>query len=189
MLIKSLADLDSDETRALIHALPTCRNALAKLALHCPVDAEVLQPGESWVMADTGSTLHGIDVAKECPAYKPHVRLTRGKKAGAETAGGGTVEIDGDVDITGIIDGAEYTIPFKDMKVSMPIASMRRTVKAGNDLFITEGGGTITNRKTKSQIRLHERMGVYFFKMKILPPKPSKVDQKVNRSTGFSGRA
>ena len=75
------------------------------------------------------------------------------------------------------------------MKVSMPIASMRRTVKAGNDLFITEGGGTITNRKTKSQILLHERMGVYFFKMKILPPKPSKVDQKVNRSTGFSGRA
>ena len=189
MLIQSLADLDTDETRALIHALPKCRHALAKLALLCPVDAEVLQPGERWVMADTGSTLHGIDVAKECPEYKPHVRPTRGKKAGAETAGGGTISIDGDVDVTGIIDGEEYTIPFKDMKVSMPIASMRRTVKAGNDMFITEGGGAITNRKTKSQIRLHERLGVYFFKMKILPPKPGKVDQKVNRSTGFSGRA
>ena len=140
MLIKSLADLDKDETRALINALPTCRNALAKLALHCPVDAEVLLPGERWVMADTGSTLHGIDVAKECPEYKPHVRPTSGKKAGAETAGGGTISIVGDVDITGMIGGEEHTIPFKDMKVSMPIASMRRTVKAGNDLFITAGG-------------------------------------------------
>ena len=52
----------------------------------------------------------------------------------------------------------------------MPIASMRRTVKQGNDLIITPDGGIIRNRRTKKVIRLHERQGLYFFKMKLLPP-------------------
>ena len=78
---------------------------------------------------------------------------------------------DGEIDLTGTIDGELRTIPFVDMKVSMPIASMRRTVKQGNDLIMTEDGGIIRNRRTKKVIRLHERQGLYFFKMKLFRPR------------------
>ena len=68
------------------------------------------------------------------------------------------------------------------MKVSMPIASRRKTVKCGNDLMITDYGGIIRNRRTKKIIRLHERQGLYFFKMKLLPP--NEQIQKPNNGNG-----
>lgn len=137
-------------------------------------------------MADSGSTVHAMDVGKELPKYKHLVRSVSNRKKGrsAETACGGKVGIEGEVELTGEIDGAIHTIPFFDMKVSMPIASMRRTVKAGNDLLITEEGGCITNRLTKQKIILHERCGVYFFKMKLLPP--DQQPQRGEKSSGSS---
>ena len=142
-------------------------------------------------MADSGSTVHAMDVKKELPRYKHLVRPVPSRKKGrsAETACGGKVEIEGEIDLTGEIDGAMHTIPFYDMQVSMPIASMRRTVKAGNDLLITEEGGCITNRLTKQKIILHERCGVYFFKMTLLSP--SQQPQKGSKSStaGFHRQA
>ena len=142
-------------------------------------------------MADSGSTVHAMDIGKELPKYKHLVRSVSGRRKGksAETACGGKVGIEGEVELTGEIDGAVHTIPFFDMKVSMPIASMRRTVKAGNDLLITEEGGCITNRQTKQKILLHERCGVYFFKMKLLPPdqQPQKGDKLA--TSGFGRQA
>ena len=91
----------------------------------------------------------------------------------------------------GHIDGHEHVVPFNDMKISMPIASMRQTIKKGNDLYITPSGGTIKNRKTGKTIKLHERGGVYFFKMTFLPPhlQPCSNDQdkgRKNMSLGFA---
>ena len=64
------------------------------------------------------------------------------KKQGrsAETACGGNNEIEGELEITGLIDDRFHTIPFFDITVSMPIASMWRTVKAGNGPCIQPEG-------------------------------------------------
>ena len=122
-------------------------------------------------MADTGSTLNGMGVRTEIPGYaklvKPVSNSDRG--SGAETACGARVQIDGEIPLTGHIDDNLHTIVFKDMNVTTPIASMIQAVKKGYTLTISEDGGTITNRNTGKLVRLHERQGVYFLKMKLLP--------------------
>ena len=144
-------------------------------------------------MADSGSSLHAMDIAKELPGYAHLVTpLPEGKKGkGAETASGDRVEIKGTISLSGHVDGHEHTVPFNDMKISMPIASMRQTIKKGNDLYITPEGGTIRNRRTGKTIHLHERGGVYFFKMCFLPPHQqpqpdSAKNGRKNKALGFA---
>ena len=191
--IKSIADFDLPSVQGLINALPRDKKSLSRLAKLCPSKEETLGPYERWVMADSGSSLHALDVAKELPGYEHLVvPLPVGKKGrGAETASGDKVEIRGTVSLAGHIDGHEHVVPFNDMKISMPIASMRQTIKKGNDPYITPSGGTIKNRKTGKTIKLHERGGVYFFKMTFLPPhlQPCSNDQdkgRKNMSLGFA---
>lgn len=191
--VRSDSDFNNPAVRDMVKALPKGRKELEKLIKLCPREAEELLPGEIWVLGDTGSTKHGLNVKKEIPGYSHLVRPMPEKKRGtaAETAGGDQVMFDGEIDLTGTIDGELHTIPFVDMKVSMPIASMRRTVKQGNDLIITEDGGIIRNRRTKKVIRLHERQGLYFFKMKLLPPQEQvqKPDSSQMRASGFGRQA
>lgn len=156
----------------LMKPLPKCPKKLEKLFKLCPTDEEPLKDGEIWVLADTGSTIHGINVKKEIPEYQHLVkRIPKNKQGrGAECANGGRVKIGGDITLKGHIDNDLHTIPFKDMEISMPIASMPQTVANGNDLLISIDGASITNRETGRKVKLHERQGVYFFKMSLLPP-------------------
>ena len=193
LTIKSLADLDKPSAREITHALPRHRKSLTRLAKLCPEKEEVLGLYEHWVMADSGSSLHAMDISKELPGFEHLiVPIPEGKKGrGAETASGDRVEIRGTVALKGHIDGNLHTVPFNDMPTTMPIASMRQTIKKGNDLHITPEGGFIRNRKTGEKINLHERGGVYFFKMKFLPPsdQPQPVVEsqiRKNRSLGFA---
>ena len=143
-------------------------------------------------MADSGSTLHGMNVSKELPNYAHLVApIPASKKGrGAETASGECVAINGTIDLKGHIDGEAHTVRFNDMPISMPIASMRQTIKKGNDLHITPHGGVIRNRLTGKTIKLHERGGVYFFKMKFLAPHlqddHGAIASPKNRPTGFA---
>ena len=73
------------------------------------------------------------------------------------------MQIDREISLAGHIDENLHTVVFKDMNVTMPIASMIQAVKNGNTLTISEDGGTATNRKTGKVVRLHERQGVHFF--------------------------
>lgn len=74
------------------------------------------------------------------------------------------------------------------MQVSLPIASMRHAIDKGSRLLIQKGGGTLTHLKTNTVIRLHERMGVYFFKMRVFPAQQQKKYQgkSAKPTTGFS---
>jgi hypothetical protein len=186
--VTSSSDLNSNEVKDLMHALPKGKKALARLAKLCPTDAGELAEGEIWVMADTGSTLNGINVAEHLPGLKHLVRPATPGTTGAECANGGTLDIDGELEVAGTIDGNLHVIPFKDMKVSLPIASMRHAIDKGSRLLIQKGGGTLTHLKTNTVIRLHERMGVYFFKMQVLPTQQQKRYQGTSAkpTPGFS---
>ena len=186
--VTSSSDLNSNAVKDLMHALPKGKKALARLAKLCPTDAGELAEGEIWVMADTGSTLNGINVAEHLPGLKHLVRPATPGTTGAECANGGTLDIDGELEVAGTIDGNLHCIPFKDMQVSLPIASMRHAIDKGSRLLIQKGGGTLTHMKTNTVIRLHERMGVYFFKMRVFPAQQQKKYQgkPAKPTTGFS---
>ena len=153
-------------------ALPADSEIIDKLAKHYPKD-ELLGENEIWVLADTGANVSAMKVDRDCPQYAHLVKATANSKkgTGAESACGGAIKERGEVLVDCTIDGEKFQIPFRDMDVTMPLASMRRVVRSGhNQMVIEEGGGHITNLISKKRIRLYERKGVYFFKAKILPP-------------------
>ena len=169
-----------EQIRQVMRPLPKDPQVLNQLMRLCPQDEKPLAPGEFWCMADTGSTLHAINVEKEIPKYAHLVRKIPNHKKGkgAECANGGRLQIKGDIRLKGRIDDEIYTVPFKDMDVSMPIASMPQVVANGSDLLISLDGAKIM-RKDGREIQLHERKGVYFFKMALLPPseQPTQDDK------------
>ena len=54
------------------------------------------------------------------------------------------------------------------MQVGVPIASVKRFVKAGNNVAFDEGGGRVVNHKSKEKVKCVcvcvELGGVYFLK-------------------------
>ena len=81
VIIKSVADLDRPAAKGLIHALPRDRKSLVRLAKLCPEKEEMLGPHERWVMADSGSSIHAMDIAKELPGYEhPCLPTSRGEE-------------------------------------------------------------------------------------------------------------
>ena len=56
------------------------------------------------------------------------------------------------------------------MEVEMPILSVRKMVKRGNDVDFRRGGGFVRNRSTGKTIQFHEYEGVYYLKLKVDDP-------------------
>ena len=75
-------------------------------------------------------------------------------------------------------DNLTFPVNFKDMEIELPILSVRKMVKRGNDVRLVPDGGTITTRDTGRSIRFHEHEGVYFLKLRIAGPKsdPGQLD-------------
>ena len=109
-------------------------------------------------MADTGSTKNCLKVMRDCPQFARFVRETAASRrgAGAESACGSFIKERGEVELMGTIEGDHHEMCFDDMDVTMPIASVRKAVRTGSDLFITVGGGFLRCRTTGRCIRLYE---------------------------------
>ena len=69
------------------------------------------------------------------------------------------------------------TITFQNVKVVSPILSVRQLVKKGHRVEFWDGGGCITGAgKGGHKMSFVERNGVYYMKMKFLPPtKPNEA--------------
>ena len=72
--------------------------------------------------------------------------------------------------VHGSAQGTELNMAFKDMETEVPILSVRKMVKKGNDVKFQKGGGTITNRSTGRVLRFYEYDGVYFLKIENTDP-------------------
>ena len=84
----------------------------------------------------------------------------------------------GQVTVNGSIDGQSTSIPFRNMDIRMPIASMKKRVVGENgfDVFLTCGGAVMRHRKSKKTVTLYDRGGVYFAKFKTHLPDMKKND-------------
>ena len=148
-----------------------------ELAKNHPSD-KLLKPGERWLMFDSGSNVDAADVSEHFPGYANLVVPNGDARGSAECASGGVVQCRGKVVIEGSIDGQATAIPFRDMKIKMPIASLKNRVvgEDGFDIFITDGGAVMRHRRTHNLAKLYDRGGVYFAKFKPHAPKNQKID-------------
>ena len=132
-----------------------------------------------YIMMDSGSSLHAGWPQKHFPGF--NLRQSEGQKRGAfaQTATGDKLYDEGEFTFEGNCDGVPPTITFNNMKIDMPVASVRRFVAAGNDVFFVEGGGAIVNRQSGAKINFIEMGGVHDLKVRGKQPKASGFARQV----------
>ena len=81
----------------------------------------------------------------------------------------------GVIEVEAEIDDETHMIPFEDLPVECPIMSVKKIVKKKSVVTFKDGGGYILNTVIKKKLRLVERNGVYFIKLKILEPSEKKM--------------
>ena len=79
----------------------------------------------------------------------------------ANTANGEKLYYEGEFTVDGDCDGVPLNLNFTNMQVDVPIASVRRFVKSGNDVDFYEGGGCIVNREAKEKNKFVELGGCF----------------------------
>ena len=188
VIVRCPNDLSRSDVQQMIRPLPDSPEQVNKLAALAPSSAEIpLEPGEQWILFDTGASCNALNVKRDCPMYINEVKATQNSLngKGAESASGGSIKERGEVRVDMAVDGSPCQMVFKDMDVSMPISSGRACV-GGGDTFaiIHRNGGSLKNIATGKEIRLYARQGVYFFKASILPPHSLEKDT----SSPFAGR-
>ena len=66
------------------------------------------------------------------------------------------------------------------MKTKIPIKSIMKSLEETHDLFMKKRDGKkqcwMVDRRSGHKIELHDRQGVFFMKVKLLPPKPRSND-------------
>ena len=141
-----------------------------------------LADDEMWVMVDSGSGAHCINVGKMLPRHLIQESPGQLKGQVMETAGGHELQNEGQV----LVDfetqeGIRSNIVFQNVKVTTPILSVRKLVLKGHKVEFWDGGGCITGAGAGGhKMFFVERNGVYYIKLRILPPK--------NNEAGFTRR-
>ena len=74
--------------------------------------------------------------------------------------------------VNGSCNGVRVSLNFTNMKVDIPVASVRTLVKSGNEVEFFEGGGIVRNRDSGAELPIVEMSGVYFLKLKLRDPVP-----------------
>ena len=128
-----------------------------------------LADDEIWALVDSGSTLNAAWIKKHFAAYARFVVSSKQQIRGdvATTAGGHELKHKGRCKVNTMIDDHEMPIVFSNLKVDVPILSVRRMVKLGNDVILTETGGSITNKLTGQKLTFIEADGTYWIKLEI----------------------
>ena len=91
----------------------------------------------------------------------------------ALTANGDKLFNLGGFSVTGVCNGVKVVLGFMNMKVDVPVASVRTFVKNGNEVEFFDGGGVVRNKENGAQLPFIEMGGVYFLQLRVKPPKTS----------------
>ena len=68
-------------------------------------------------------------------------------------------------------NGCLCGINFNDAPVTDPILSVSQLNDSGHDVMYRKTGGYIEHIKTGQRVKMYRREGVYWVKLKVLPPK------------------
>ena len=75
----------------------------------------------------------------------------------------------------GNANGQDLRIPFDNMKVKLPILSVRELMSKGCKMTLTEHGGVIRNKLKNQQIDLVVHDDLWYVKLKVKPPPISEA--------------
>ena len=155
-----------NENRKLQTSLPSARNKEMLMTMMSKnPSANLLQEGEVWALIDSGAGVDGLD----CAEHVPDATLTdTPEPIRCITASGEEMVVNQMANTNVLLDGQPCTVPSSDLKLDMPILSVRRHIHRGYRCRIREGGGYFRNTKTRAKARFVEREGVYFIRMKVL---------------------
>ena len=165
VVVKSEKDLDQLLARhPTLAALPSDAQARKELAKLSPKSRKYV-----YVMMDSGASLNAANLKKKIPWLANQLRPNDAQRRGAfaNTANGEKLHYEGEFTVDGDCDGVPLSLNFTNMKVDVPIASVRKFVKSGNDVAFYEGGGCIVNRESKEKVKFDELGGVYFLKVRV----------------------
>ena len=124
------------------------------------------------LLMDSGATIHAGEIKKYFPQYSRSIKRSRAQDMGATatSAGGHALKYEGKCRIDGDVEGMPISVMLNNMKVDIPILSVRKLVKDGFDICFTESGGYIKARDDGKKVQLIEADGAYWLKMKVNPP-------------------
>jgi hypothetical protein len=171
VIVRSETDLDKLlKKHPCLAAIPEDQK-IRKLLRNMPVEL-ICGPDETLCLMDSGSTINAAWIAKHFPAYAKLVQATAASEAGdyATTAGGQKLYNKGRCVVKATVDGQSLDVAFKDMETELPILSIRKMCRKGNDVKFREFGGTIKNHSTGKILKFYVYQGVYFIKLKICDP-------------------
>ena len=129
-----------------------------------------LEKDEKLCMVDSGSFAHAIDAEEELPDHDIEPIPSDEHSQDGESACGGIMKQLGRVKTRGLVNGKSLNVHWNAMKVKVPILSVQRLVHDHHNVRFKKGGGYIKNLLTGERIPIFEYQGVYYLKMKILPP-------------------
>ena len=138
------------------------------------------------VLIDSGATINAAHIPTHFEDYQGSIVASRDSQIGAAatTAGGHRLVNEGRCKVDAVLDDMAFPIVFQNMKVDVPILSVRKYVKGGWNFSFGENGGTMTNRATGRAFSFIEAEGAYWIKIKVPPPPKNKNGK--NRSPVFS---
>ena len=134
-----------------------------------------LNADEKLVMVDSGSFCHAINAATELPDHDVRPVPPSDKCTESESACGGIIKQHGKVRTRGLVEDQPLDIRWNAMDVKVPILSVRKLVRDNHNVKFHDRGGHILNLSTRSKNPFFEYQGVYYLKMKILPPDSSSA--------------
>ena len=130
------------------------------------------------MIMDSGANLDAANIVEHFPEYVHFIEQNNSSDGGAECASGDVVRCRGTVQVNGSLDGQSTSIHFRDMKIKMQMTSTKKRVEGadGYDVFITEGGAVLRHRKNRALVKLYDRGGVDFAKLKTELPNANTRD-------------
>ena len=166
-----VSDKDIRKAQEIAPALPEDRKGFLKAVkkvskIECKSDEIV-------AIMDTGSFTHALNARELLPDHQIEEVDDEMKDKVAETACGGILKVLGSVTVHGMAGDKSVQIRFNDMDVQCPILSVRRLCTDGHDVYLNKAGGYIENLVNGQRIPFFEHQGVYYLKLKIVPPPPT----------------
>ena len=77
---------------------------------------------------------------------------------------------EGRVRVEASVNGLDFPIPFQNMRVDVPILSVRKYVRNGWDFKFTDTGGSMTCRLNGKTLDFIEADGAFWIKLKVGNP-------------------
>ena len=114
-----------------------------------------LEDDEVLMLVDSGATIHASWIEKLFPAYKDKIVESTAQRRGetATTAGGQALKCEGRCTLNLEAHGMNIAVNTNNMRVDIPILSVRRLVKDGYSVAFEEDGGYICQRGTNNTVR------------------------------------